>query len=266
MVHDRNPLFVTLVDKIECKNFVRSKIGKGFTPATFLVAERSADVDPSTLPRNYALKVNHASGGVILISEEFPRGGALPRRGGPMVRFRLHPEDADFSRIGPVLDDWLNIGYGSRKGEWAYSLVPRRIFAEEYLTTSSPFPPPDFKFFVFSGRCHAVRVFSHSAAGRSVHHFNRDGVEQRVTFTPFGELPPRMVTPTPELPTALTEMRALAEELGRDLDFVRVDMFEIEGRIVVGEMTIYPSGGAARITPKSLDYELGAAWRRGKEA
>lgn len=264
MVHDRNPLFVRLVDKIECKRYVEERLGPGFTPATLAVATRSTDIDAGTLPCEYAIKVNHASGGVVLVAQDFPRGASLPAPGTRFDRFHLHSEDVDFERLGAVLDGWLTQRYGTRKTEWAYSQVKPRILVEEYLKTSSQHPPPDVKFFVFDGRCHAIRLDKYDGWDKSRYHYDRDGVFMPVRIGEFGGPLLPMKLPAPSLPATFLDMREIAEKLGKGLDFVRVDMFELPSRIVVGEMTLYPTAGAARFVPRSYDRWLGAAWPRRK--
>lgn len=266
MTHDRNPLYVTLADKIESKKYVADRIGEGYTVATIAVGGNSAEIDFSALPRNYAVKVNHASGGVILVSDKFPRGSSLPPAGRPFDRFRLHPDDVDFKQLGEVLDDWLKATYGARKAEWAYSEVEPRILVEEYLENPTPFPPTDYKFFVFGGRCELVRLVRHSSSRSVLFHFDRRGKALPVHFASFAQPLQPLVQPIPQLPDRFLEMRSLAESVGRDFDFVRVDMFELEGRIVIGELTLYPSAGGGRIHPKRFDDWLGAAWPKHEEA
>lgn len=262
MIHDRNPLYVRLADKIEVKQYVAERIGTGFTARTLAVGANSAEVDFDALPRNYAAKVNHASGGVILVSDRFPRGSRLPPAGRPFERFRLHPDDVDTEQMGAVLDGWLKMVYGARKAEWAYSRVKPRILVEEYLENPTPFPPADHKFYVFGGRCETVRLELHSASGSSHFYFDRQGNVLPMRFAGFAQPIEPLEEPLPRAPEGFQEMRSLAEKLGCGFDFLRVDMFEIEGRIVIGELTLYPSAGGGRIQPRQFDRELGAAWAR----
>jgi len=55
-------------------------------------------------------------------------------------------------------------------------------------------------------------------------------------------------------------MLGLASELGAGLDFVRVDLYDLPGRIVFGELTGSPGGGAIPLRPRSYDYEFGSCW------
>ena len=53
-------------------------------------------------------------------------------------------------------------------------------------------------------------------------------------------------------------MIAGAEALARDHDFLRVDFYEVDGRPLFGELTVYPgSGPAAASVPPALDRRMG---------
>jgi len=66
--------------------------------------------------------------------------------------------------------------------------------------------------------------------------------------------------PKTKRPSSLERMLQIARELAKEFDFVRVDLFEVNGQIYFGELTHYPESGRGRFTPKSLDFELGKSW------
>ncbi len=63
------------------------------------------------------------------------------------------------------------------------------------------------------------------------------------------------------VPANLDVMLDWAALLGRDLDFVRVDLYDLGDRVLVGELTAYPSGGNSAYRPAGIDVWLGRAWR-----
>jgi TupA-like ATPgrasp len=52
-----------------------------------------------------------------------------------------------------------------------------------------------------------------------------------------------------------------ADKLGSELDFVRVDMYKLNGRIVFGEFTNYPGAGLDQFYPHEFDELFGSKWR-----
>jgi hypothetical protein len=56
-------------------------------------------------------------------------------------------------------------------------------------------------------------------------------------------------------------MIRIAEALAGELDFMRVDLYNIGGRIYVGELTCYPGGGRIEWIPREYDFILGEKWK-----
>jgi hypothetical protein len=55
-------------------------------------------------------------------------------------------------------------------------------------------------------------------------------------------------------------MIEVAEALGAETDMVRVDLYDLDGRVVFGELTSYPLGGRLRFDPPEFDRILGQWW------
>jgi hypothetical protein len=55
-------------------------------------------------------------------------------------------------------------------------------------------------------------------------------------------------------------MKTVATALARDFDFVRVDLYNVHGRVVFGELTFTPVAGFLKFHPESWDAELGRRW------
>ena len=64
----------------------------------------------------------------------------------------------------------------------------------------------------------------------------------------------------PALPDNVQEMIAVSEKLAEGFPFVRIDLYNIRGRIIFGEMTFYPWSGYCRYTPDSFDFDLGLSF------
>src|SRR5581483_248091 len=130
----------------------------------------------------------------------------------------------------------------------------RLLLAEELLPGPGDGPPADFKFFVFDGSVAALEM-----------HTGRFGADHRIDmrgpdWTPLEVpgLPPGEDTPAP---VNLDVMLDWAAQLGQGLDFVRVDLYDLGDRVLVGELTAYPAGGNSAYRPTGIDTWLGRAWR-----
>ena len=187
-------------------------------------------------PRPFVLKGAHGSGWTILV----------PAEG------RVH-----WARIERRAQRWLDTTYAAHAGEWLYSRIPHRLLVEPHLGDPAG-RPDDYKLWVFQGRVHYVnwvRVPRHArrtAAGSWTASGTRRSPTARCRRRP--DLPPR--------PESLDMMIWMAERLAQDFDFVRVDLYEIDGRPLVGELTFYPMSGYLPVHPADTDLELGRLWRR----
>jgi len=132
--------------------------------------------------------------------------------------------------------------------------VPRRIITEHLLVGPDGEAPVDIKFFVFDGVCRLLCIGAGDDEGYHRNLFTPAGVPILVDYGY------RRAAVDPPLPATLAGFVSVAEELGRGVDFVRVDLYDLAGRIVFGELTNYPAAGVDDFRPARFDEELGACW------
>jgi hypothetical protein len=185
------------------------------------------------LPRPFVLKATHSCAANIFIHE------------GDYV---------DWTPIAIQCRDWMQAPYGGRTREWLYDSIERKIIAEPMIGDGK-LPPPDYKIFVFHGAVHCVNV-----------DLDRFG-EQRVRAildADWNRLPVKLFYPNAPFdvpkPDRWDEMKGIAEAIGKHFDFVRVDLYYVDGRIYFGETTFYPASGYLPYDPPSFDAEMGALW------
>ncbi len=127
------------------------------------------------------------------------------------------------------------------------------MLVEEFLDAGGAEVPPDWKWFCFGGRAALVQVDFNRFSGHTRNFYNPDGtpVALRIKYPPGPEI---------ALPSSFDTMRLVAERLAREFDFVRVDLYALGDRIVVGELTHYPGGAGEDFDPPEWDAKLGALW------
>lgn len=233
-LYDRRPLFGLLVDKIAVKDFIAGRIGPEHAIETYWQGTDLASVDWSKIPLPAVIKPNHASG---------------------LGAFLYSSEDVEAFLADNPCPAWLAIDHARYNREWAYSQVERRIVIEKLLTKNGGVPW-DYRLFVFNGRVsHIIVDTRENDAGYSAT-FSRDW--QRLPFYDPDYYPP--YPGDMARPETLDEMVALAEALVHDLDFVRVDFFDTDEGLKVGELTLYPGGGFEAFEPPEYDRLIGEKW------
>jgi len=231
-LYDRNPLYTKLVDKAAVKDWVASRVGAGYVIPTLGAWESFDAIDFDALPGSFVLKCTHDSGSVVVVRDKagFDRAAASARLSAALRR--------DYSRSNR---------------EWPYRGVPRRIIAEPYLKDLEGCTD-DYKFFCADGKVRFLFVATGRGGGDAATRFD--------FFDPlWNHLPLTNGHPNadivPARPDNFEEMKALASRLSEGLPFVRVDLYNIDGRILFGEFTFSHWGGFKPFDPPEWDLKLG---------
>jgi hypothetical protein len=125
---------------------------------------------------------------------------------------------------------------------------------EEFIDDGSGAAPDDYKLYVFDGAVKLIQV----SRGRFTHHrvrlYSPDWRRFDVLFEfddIIGDVPP---------PVHLDEMISAAQILGKEFDFIRIDLYDTPERLYLGELTVTPFRGLHRFRPKEFDDYLGGHW------
>ena len=216
--------------------------------------------DPATirdvqLPDRYVVKPSHGSGVVVVVSPDAPAETRLPPPDAGWVYRHVRPDRVVISDLVELCASWLDRLYGQGPNrEWAYGLIPRRIIIEEFLQDKNGEIPQDYKLFVFNGHCRYIQVDGGRFSNRTQDFFQPDW-----THLPMSGGPPFATEPIAP-PAQLNEMIDIAQRLGVETDFVRVDLYVLDDRVVVGELTNYPAGGESPFYPETFNTEFGRHW------
>jgi hypothetical protein len=182
------------------------------------------------MPNRFVLKATHGSGWNVFCKDR---------------------QSFDWEKAQRRLREWLKQDFYHIGFEWPYHCVPPRIVAEHFLKDPDHEDLLDYKIFCFDGKPSMIQV--------DVDRFSN---HTRAMFdTEWRQLPFSLAYPCPSVnvaqPSNLPEMLCLAEALSRDLPFVRVDLYSVQGTIYFGEMTMFPGAGYERFEPGEWDKRLG---------
>jgi len=220
-----------MVDKIAAKEQMASRFGQDFIIPTLATFSTEAEVDFAALPYPCVIKPNHASGFNVFLKERAADEGSVRRKLGRLLRYR-HERSAE---------------------EWAYSQIPPRLLVEPFIE-GGEHGLVDYKFHTFAGRVFSVQV----DMARYTDH-RRSFFDPQWKPMPFELLYPRAdykISP----PSTLEEMIRCAEQIGEGFSYVRVDLYEIEGKVKFGEATFYPGAGLEVFKPREFDAIFGEQW------
>ena len=255
MLRDRRALIVTFADKAGVREYVADRVGAEYLPVAYGIFDDPDELLDIDLPNRYVIKPTHGSGAGIVVSPAARADATLPEAQWSWVYRHVRCVAATRPELAAIARHWMSQLYGQGPNrEWAYGSVPRRIIIEEMLEGPDGAIPDDYKLFVFHGRCQYIQVDS----GRF------DDRTQDFYLPSWEHLPmsggPAWIDPPRDRPERLDEMIGLAEKLGAETDFVRVDLYHLPDRVVFGELTSYPAGGDSPFEPESFNAEFGSHW------
>jgi hypothetical protein len=254
-LRDRRPLLTTFADKAAVREYVAQTVGPELLTDCYAVVSDPRELNQSRLPREFVVKPTHCSGLIHIVSDRARSDTAVtPASARKMGIIMSTPEAVDWNQLVATSRRWLARNYGEETLEWSYRNIPPRILVEELLKQPDGQLAMNYRVFVFHGRARLVQVDVLQRDGWRCNHYLPDWspVEVQIRHPPADKAFSR--------PHRLARMLEVAEALGRETDFVRVDLYEVEGRVVFGELTNYPLGGRGGVVPQWFDIELGRWW------
>ena len=239
-IYDRDPLLTVLADKHRARDFVRDRLGE--EGEEILIPQLYETDEPDTIPfdrldGDYVIKANH---------------------GCRMTVFHREGEEIDEDVVRARLKLWLARDFGIRRGEWAYWNIPRKVVIERMLKDENGEIPEDVKLFCFDGKCKIIQVVDRKTKPRTGFYVDRNYQPMK-----FGKKVIKRVDPV--MPDNIDKLIEIAEKLSAGFDFVRVDLYSVQGRIYFGELTNYPGAGRMKMHPKEAEMESGKLWE-GRQA
>ena len=240
-LYDRTELHTICADKLAVRDHVAKRIGQDYLVPCYFNSDNVRDLKAENFPENTAfiIKTNHDSGGGIVVEDR---------------------DQADWKRIRGDIKFRLSKNYYYRTREWQYKNIPPKILAEKLLVDSKNGTPWDYKLHCFNGKVEIIQV----DISRGTPNQCRNWFDVNWETMPF-EWPARLKTGgfsstykgEISRPKLLDKMIELSELLASDFDYVRVDWYEVDGKLYFGEITFHHESGSIPITSDSWDNRLG---------
>lgn len=231
-LNDIHEEYTQLVDKYEAKEIVRKHIGDEYIIPTLGVYDSFDEIDFDKLPNQFVLKTTHDSGGVVVC----------------MDKAKL-----DMKAARKKLEKSLKNNFFYEHREYPYKNVKPRIIAEQYMVDESGTELKDYKFFCFDGKCKMLFVAT-DRQKREEPFFNF--FDKDFNPLPFKQGHPINPIP-PKKPDGFEDMACVAEQLSIGYPHIRVDLYNINGKIYFGELTFFHFSGNVPFEPEEWDYKIG---------
>ena len=220
-----------VVDKINAKKYVISKGLEDIIIKTIITYDNVDEINYDNLPDKFVVKNTLDSGGVYVCKGK--------------KYFDILKLKEKLSRYNKEMINGTHWAL-----ETAYS-DNNKIIIEEMLDTTDGHSPADYKFFCFNGEPKFLFVGSERDIDVKFDFFDID----------FNWLDVRQGHKNnknrPIKPKNYDRMLEICRILSKDFPHVRVDLYNIDGKIYFGELTFYHFAGLTPFKPRSWDYEFG---------
>lgn len=214
-------LRVQCADKYAVRKYVEDKGLGEILNSLYGVYDSFSSIDFDLLPQQFVIKTNFGCGQIYLCRDK---------------------QAIDIVSEKERFDSWMQIeNYGLELGEWHYNEIKRKIIIEKYLSSlGEDNAIIDYKFQCFNGKVFGVLAITDRVL--SAHQMNLDHYDINWKRTegifPREHLNRRLLPK----PRNFDKMIKIAETLSSDFPYCRVDLYEIEDKVIFGELTFTPAG------------------------
>ena len=231
-LHEIHPEYKNLVDKLTVNDIIDEKLGGGYCFPILGYWKKIDDIDFSKLPKRFVLKCNHDSGSTKVIEDK----DALTKK--------------DIDELKKFYDPRVKKDFFYAGREYPYKGIDGYIVAQKYMADDNG-EMNDYKFFCFNGEPKLMFVATDRSTDVKFDFFDMD----------FNRLDIVNIHPNSDKeikkPETFDEMKRIAKTLSLGMRFVRIDLYEINGKVYFGEYTFFHGGGFCLFYPLEWERKLG---------
>ncbi len=218
------------VDKYRVREIVTERGCAEILNELYGVYNNANEIDWDNLPEKFILKVNNGCGHHIICTDK----GKL-----------------NIKEITKKLNSGLKINYAVYSCERPYSKVQPKIICEKLLFENNTYPI-DYKVFCYSGEPKYLYTMTEREIKSKLDFYDLDFIKLPIKLQKYENSCIEL-----SKPENFNTMIEMARKLSQGLPFVRVDFYNINGKIIFGEYTFFPSGGYKEFVPDEYNYKFG---------
>lgn len=230
-LNDRKDMYTTMVDKYEVKKYIAEKIGTEYVIPTLGIYDNFDDIDFENLPNQFVIKCTHDSEGIVICKDK---------------------SKFDKEKARKKINEALKYNFYYIGREWPYKNIKPRIMVEKYMENAEDKELKDYKFFCFNGEPKAMFVASDREKGET----KFDYYDLKFNHLDIIQHYPNSINKIKK-PEKFEKMIDLSKRLSQELIHVRVDFYEVNGKVYFGEMTFYHFSGFQPFIPNKWDKIFG---------
>lgn len=222
----KNSIINKCSDKVRVRDYIKEKVGENILVPIIGIYNDETEIEWTKLPNQFVLKINTGSGYNIICKDK---------------------RNLDENETKKTLKKWMNEEYYLKYGDYQYKGIKKQILCEKFLSENIR----DYKFFCFHGK----PKFFYISEGLGEHknpkmgYYDFEGNDLKIKREGYDMLTKENI----KLPYNFNNMIEISKKLSEDFPFVRVDLYNVDGKIYFSELTFIPTGGFMKINPEKYD-------------
>lgn len=225
-----------LADKYEVRKYIKNKGLENILIPLIGIFNSFDEINFSDLPGSFVIKTTNACEQIIIVKD----------------KSKIKEEE-----IRKKISQWMKTPFGYKTGEVHYQKILPRIIIEELLPTKEGRSITDYKFYCFNGKVESCLVLTERNYVNKKYKVNFVNPYTWEDIPDFIKDKVRGDFNAIEKPKNIDKMIEVASILSKGFPFVRIDLYEVDGRVYFGEMTFTPAGGRAYYLTKNASEQLG---------
>jgi len=229
-LYENNDKKIACTDKYAVRDYLKEKGFEKYLPKLLGEYSNANAINFDELPNKFVLKCTHGCGFNIICQNK---------------------EALNIEQVKEKLNKWMQTDFGKMAGEVHYSRIKPRIICEEFIDALGESVPIDYKIHCFNG----VPKFIMACTERfeNLKFIFYDLNWNRLEYQAKSWYCDKKV----ERPKGLEKMLEIAEEISKDFTFVRVDFYDVNGEVMIGELTFTPNAGRIKYMSEEALLEIG---------
>lgn len=227
-----HPMASFFADKYAVRLYVIERVGEKILNKIHFVGQTPEEIPFVSLPEKFVIKTNNGSGDNFFVRDKSRLS---------LEEVKAWHREVKKRQFGVVSNE-----------PWYLAMEPK-IMIEEFMEDGTHEVPLDFKFFCFNGTAVFVQVDFDRFQLHTRRFFNMD-------WTPCNFICGYALGQNIDKPDNLDELKRIAEKLAAGHDFLRVDLYLLNGEVRFGEITMTPGAGWEAFSPREADFKIGELW------
>lgn len=236
-LHDRKDIYTTLADKYAVREWLAKRFGEQYLIPLLFTTTDWHEVKPENIPDiPCIIKSNHAAGLTSICRDKYI---------------------TDWKHVQRVCRYLMNVNYYYNGQEWQYKNIKPRIIIERLLLDKNGKIPNDYKLHFINGNLEFVYC-SIDREGKNYRNiYSPDWTPLYFTWVAKKDIRADLRGPEISPPASFAKMVEIGSRIAKLFTYVRVDFYDVDGKLYYGEITLHHGGGYDVFLPESYDLYYG---------